>query len=77
MNKKCREAFLGMEGDLESQCILLRFLYYVYDISIIDDVSYDYLEKKALKTADQDSILRKVGSGNINDYPDYIVDLMK
>src|SRR5437868_494576 len=50
----------------------LRYAYYVNHISAIPDMVYDKWEKRCLGEVSQNSLLRKPGSDNKNDYPDRI-----
>lgn len=54
-------------------CLSLRYLYYVENISLVDDNLYDLLEAKALKTKSGRDKLDTVGSDIKESYPDEII----
>lgn len=59
------------EIQIEDFLLCCRYLYYCRNISIIDDILYDRYEAKQLRR-NPDSMLAKVGSDVVTDYPDYV-----
>ena len=56
----------------EDQCLVHRYLYYCWNRSVISDHEYDALERKALRQADKNHMIHKVGSSNDKNYSDRI-----
>ena len=54
----------------ENVCMALRYCYYVLNVSVVSDETYDKLEKKALEVVSEDSPLRLPGSSLEGDYTD-------
>lgn len=60
------------QAHAEDVILYHRFLYYVRDNPILADKDYDTMELEALTQFPKSTILRSVGSSNIQDYPSYI-----
>lgn len=60
---------------MEDILLGLRYAYYINNVSAVPDMVYDKWEKDCIRTAPKDSLLRKPGSDNKEDYPDRIRSL--
>ncbi len=70
-----KKQLLIQDLNIEDQCMVHRYLYYVLFEPIISDYEYDMLEKEAEKVAPEDHPIHRHGSDLKSSYDKKIIDI--
>jgi len=63
--------------ELEQEVLVNRYLYYVYNYTLLSDHEYDQLERKARAVLPETSVVHGIGSSNESSYSATVIKIAK